>query len=205
MEGLTIRPATPEDQQRVAEIVGGDPTEEVARLIGNRRLAREVSIMLNNAPQSTQNWRHSTVAELDGKIVGVIQGGTEIGEPVLTWVDVWNIMRIAGPLRLFAMARRFNARRRVHHEVPPGTWHVAEIDVDPKYQGRGVGRALLGWAEEQARAQGVTQMSLTTHANNPARRLYERQGYHVADTKTDPEFERYTGIRGRHLMLKDLT
>jgi len=47
-------------------------------------------------------------------------------------------------------------------------------------------------------------MSLTTHTSNPARRLYERHGYRVVETRTDPAYERYTGIEGRVLMVKEL-
>jgi len=47
-------------------------------------------------------------------------------------------------------------------------------------------------------------MSLTTTTINPARRLYERHGFHVVETKTDGAYERYTGIAGRHLMVKEL-
>ena len=47
-------------------------------------------------------------------------------------------------------------------------------------------------------------MSLSTTTVNPARRLYEHHGFRVAQTLTDPWYERVTGISGRHLMLKDL-
>ena len=63
---------------------------------------------------------------------------------------------------------------------------------------------MLGWAEAQARAGGHKVMSLSTTTVNPARRLYERHGFRVAQTLTDPGYERVTGISGRHLMLKDL-
>jgi hypothetical protein len=45
-------------------------------------------------------------------------------------------------------------------------------------------------------------MTLTTHTANPARRLYERKGFTVTRTATDPRYERYTGIQGRVLMEK---
>jgi hypothetical protein len=47
-------------------------------------------------------------------------------------------------------------------------------------------------------------MSLGTTITNPARHLYERHGFRVVETKTDPSYERYTGIPGRILMMKDL-
>ncbi len=48
-------------------------------------------------------------------------------------------------------------------------------------------------------------MSLITTTTNPARRLYERHGYRVVETRADAAYERYTGIAGRYLMVKELT
>lgn len=45
---------------------------------------------------------------------------------------------------------------------------------------------------------------LTTTTGNPARRLYERKGYTVTATRTDPAYERYTGAAGRVFMEKPL-
>ena len=48
-------------------------------------------------------------------------------------------------------------------------------------------------------------MSLVTTVVNPARHLYERQGFKVVETRTDAEYERMTGIPGRNLMVKELS
>lgn len=71
-------------------------------------------------------------------------------------------------------------------------------------RGNGVGAALLQQAEAEARIQSSTQLSLTTATNNPARRLYEREGFRLVETRTDPEFEHATGVAGRVLMVKSL-
>ena len=47
-------------------------------------------------------------------------------------------------------------------------------------------------------------MSLTTSTANPARRLYERHGFRVVETRTDTAYKRYTEIDGRYLMVKDI-
>ena len=79
-----------------------------------------------------------------------------------------------------------------------------EIQADLAYRNRGIGGALLWYAEAKAREGGYARMSLTTTTINPARRLYERHGFRVVETLTDTDYERYTGIEGRHLMVKDL-
>ena len=74
----------------------------------------------------------------------------------------------------------------------------------PEQPVRVPGGAALRFAEKEARRDGHSAMSLITTIVNPARRLYERQGFRVVETRTDPDYERYTGIPGRVLMVKEL-
>ncbi|MFE1755406.1 GNAT family N-acetyltransferase [Streptomyces anandii] len=61
--------------------------------------------------------------------------------------------------------------------------HVRQIRglaVDGEARGRGVGRALLRAAVEEARRQGARRISLRVLGHNtPARRLYESEGFVV--------------------------
>ena len=65
----------------------------------------------------------------------------------------------------------------------PSNAHVLQIQglgVDPAYQGRGVGQALLEAAAEEARRRGARKLSLRVlGSNTTARRLYERCGFAV--------------------------
>ena len=60
-----------------------------------------------------------------------------------------------------------------------GTGWVATIGVDPRYQRRGIGRALLHACEEKTR---LPRMKLTVRmSNEPAISLYEKEGYRFVD------------------------
>jgi len=57
---------------------------------------------------------------------------------------------------------------------------ISGFAVDPAFQRRGVGIALLDAAAEEARARGARRLTLRVLApNEVARRLYERAGYVV--------------------------
>ena len=65
------------------------------------------------------------------------------------------------------------------HELRAGEAYVEYLSVTEEARGRGVGTALLRFAEAAARAEGATFMSLGVVRGNPALRLYERVGYRV--------------------------
>ena len=56
--------------------------------------------------------------------------------------------------------------------------NIATIDVHPNYRRRGIGSTLLEFAEEHARQEGTTTMTLQVETTNTsAIRLYHRHGY----------------------------
>jgi GNAT superfamily N-acetyltransferase len=67
----------------------------------------------------------------------------------------------------------YSRRRQAKDEL-----YISLIAVDPDYQGRGIGRALLGAAEAEARASGAVAVLLHTASTNAtARAAYARAGY----------------------------
>jgi ribosomal protein S18 acetylase RimI-like enzyme len=60
-------------------------------------------------------------------------------------------------------------------------WWIWDVEVDPAWRGRGVGRTVLRLAEDEARACGATEIGLQVFADNSAaRHLYQALGYHEA-------------------------
>jgi ribosomal protein S18 acetylase RimI-like enzyme len=204
MQGLTVRKATTGDTDRIAEIMAGEPGQEAVAIAGCQEAARKFGMALVRLPGSPQGWQRSTVAELEGNVVGVLQTSPANESFRLTPRLVLLAVRTFG-LGIVSVLGRFRARLRVNPELPVNAWYIGELDVDPAHRNRGIGGALLDYAEAEAKGLGYRRMSLQTTTVNPARRLYERHGFSVVETRTDPTYERYTGIAGRHLMVKELS
>lgn len=71
--------------------------------------------------------------------------------------------------------------------VRPGVYEVAKMAVAEQYRGRGIGRKLLAYVIEQARASGATLLTLVTNdtlAN--AIHLYESLGFRHLPPEPSP-------------------
>jgi ribosomal protein S18 acetylase RimI-like enzyme len=65
------------------------------------------------------------------------------------------------------------------HKVKAGEAYVYMLTVDPEARGKGVGTALLKWADGVGKNRDCTFMSLEVIHGNKAIGLYEREGYVV--------------------------
>ena len=75
----------------------------------------------------------------------------------------------------------------------PATDHllVDNVAVDPRHHGRGFGRRLLEYAEQQARRRGLPALRLYTNAAMTENlSLYPRLGYTEVDRRIDDGFDR---------------
>lgn len=202
---LRYRTATASDSDVLADLVVGAPDQEITRvtmrLLGISRFegARE---LFRIAWRAGENWKASTLAELDGKPVGLLQTG--FSSTRITPRLAIAAARKLPPLVLLRMPRRLRIRARVIPHMPPGAYVISELHVTPARRGEGLGASILEHAECEARSGGLSEMALMTLTTNPARRLYERFGFQVRSTRTDPEFRRITGAEGNLLMVKRL-
>lgn len=201
---LTFRMAAPADREALRAIVGGEPTaEQLAVAGGDARKARRFRALAMSGVSGPAGIERTTVAVDATHVVGLLQSGAEAGDSI-TPALAWGVIRIFGPVGVFRFLRRDRLRAKVHIAAPAGTYHIAELHVSSARRNAGIGAALLREAERQARAGGFAAISLTTSTDNPARRLYQRHGFEVVETRTDPEYRALTGVDGRVLMVKRL-
>lgn len=77
----------------------------------------------------------------------------------------------------------------------PKSLHVRRLAVDPAFQRRGVGRALISWAEAEGRRRGYDQLTLGVRLALPAvLEFYRRLGYDVVAEHAHPGYDRPTWV-----------
>ena len=78
----------------------------------------------------------------------------------------------------------------VQYETQAG-FYIDTVAVLPRRQGTGLGRALLVFAEDEARRRGFRSISLCTHVKMTENQLlYPRIGYVEYDRKPDQGYDR---------------
>lgn len=113
-------------------------------------------------------WTSVTMAEVDGEVAGMLLGyrKDDAFEPVPA--EVTGFMRPIEELEAEAN----------------GTWFISMLGVHLRWRSRGVGSALLEVAEikrDETSAKGLAL--IVEDGNAGARRLYERLGYAVRDSR----------------------
>lgn len=129
-------------------------------------------------------WRNHWVGELNGQVVAVGAGyGAEV-QWDFTLAAARQILGFFGWRHAGAViARGLRVERII--APPKGDMHyLAHLGVDPAWQGRGIGQALIGHLAAEAARRGRSRLALDVAVSNPrAQALYERCGFVVLDEK----------------------
>jgi ribosomal protein S18 acetylase RimI-like enzyme len=63
------------------------------------------------------------------------------------------------------------------------TWHISVVYVLPQFRRGGIGSRLIARMLDCGRAAGIEQCDLNVLSQNPAKSLYEKHGFSVAEVK----------------------
>ncbi len=205
MDGaLTIRPATPDDAPAGAYLVHLAMGRLADFLLGFNEptRAREVLARLFAAENNRFSHRFVALIETGGKATGLLMAypaRVMNGLALPMAKQLLNIYGISGVARFLHRVRPLISIK----EAETDEYFISTLAVLPEFQGRGIGARLLGHAEAQAKAGGLSKCSLTVEFENvAARRLYERPGYQIVETIPIRELERRIGYRGFYRMVK---
>jgi ribosomal protein S18 acetylase RimI-like enzyme len=82
--------------------------------------------------------------------------------------------------------------------------HIGDIQIQAQLQGRGAGSAALKLIETIARDRGMIEITLNVFHENPARVLYERNGFRAVDVSADKWAMRKQLAPPRHIAQQEI-
>ena len=179
---LVLRPAALEDAEAVAPLLYA-ADQEVWDFIFAHGGATATAYLADAFRQGTGLWGPKTcsAAVLDERVVGVAAAWIPAEYPALERQTSRHIRGYYGPLSAAQVVFR---SLLVGTCMPPpkgDVAYLAALGVADDLRGRGIGTALVTQVMAEARAQGLSSLTLDVSAARPqAQRLYERMGFVVA-------------------------
>ncbi|RJF83619.1 GNAT family N-acetyltransferase [Azospirillum cavernae] len=164
---LTLRPACADDAPELARLItiaGGGVYEFLLDGLYPDLSAREMLTPGLAGRTGSLSYRQSGVAELDGRVIGVVHG-----YPV-DWIRTEDYSGLP-PDRVEHLASFSQTQDW-------GSYFLSALAVDEAFRRQGVAARLLGWFAERARGGGFDRVTLHVWADNDAaRRLYAKEGF----------------------------
>ncbi len=164
---ILVRPASVADRWAIGEILTSGFFEKFARIFGPD--PERVKRILSELPPSGRVY----VAELEGKVVGTLTLVTGEERPTALWPVLRRHLSFVRALWAFFILLLLGTAA-----PDPDTAVIEAVAVLPEARGRGVGRALMSQALEEARRAGRRRVALyVVEGNEPAVRLYASLGF----------------------------
>ncbi|MCJ7696357.1 MAG: GNAT family N-acetyltransferase [Anaerolineaceae bacterium] len=179
---IKIRSAILSDGQLFAKLVFQSYPRFVQNGIGLGKEERAKNIILKLFPKPKHRFSkdHTIVAEIQGKKAGiaVLIPGKKLARANNSFgFKLLPMYRVKGKLFLI---QRFSPFVFIK-EADKRELLISNISVLPRYQGQGVGKALVKAAEKQAKAEGCTSVTVLVGIQNThARHFFENLGYKVS-------------------------
>lgn len=83
---------------------------------------------------------------------------------------------------------------------------IETLNVNPVYQGYGIGKKLLLGAEEDIFSKNIKKIRLEVSTGNiPAIKLYQKSGFRVSGILKDYYYHNHFGTKNAYRMVKELT
>ncbi|MFO7170122.1 MAG: GNAT family N-acetyltransferase [Chloroflexota bacterium] len=173
---IDIRPARMDDIYPILRLHREAFADKFGAAFGANGAARGIEAM-------AEAWRRQGISALRGMIVAVADGEVIGTISLRTW-EMGNDSSGAAELAFHQVLGIWGALRSIFalslldHQIERGEGYITDVAVHGRYRRRGVARALLARAEEDARLRNKRYLGLyVSAANSAARRLYTRAGF----------------------------
>ncbi|MBW7477632.1 GNAT family N-acetyltransferase [Paenibacillus oenotherae] len=165
-----IRLSRPDEGQYVVPLLYAAIGSDIAAMLtGEREAQRAMEVMLDFFGQQGNrlSYENVVVAEADGHPVGCVlfYHGSAIGD-------------LDRPLLNRVAMLTNNPDVSFTREAQEDEFYLDSLAVDDRYQGRGIGGALIAAFEAAGRARGFDRLALIViRGNDKAKALYIKKGY----------------------------
>lgn len=194
-----IRPARPDDAPLAAVTFRLSMGDFADHLFGsNGRAAEMALIKLFSRNAGRLGYEHAFVIEHHKRAYGMLVSfpGADVNR--LSFATA-RFLPMAFGMHTFGFIRRALSLTSAR-EAEADEYYISNIAILPAAHGQGYGPRLLNYADEQARAHGLSKCSLMVSPTNKAAiRLYKKHGYEIVSTH-----HHKNPIASYHRMVKNL-
>lgn len=201
----SIHPSLPKDALPAISLIRLSMGNEADWLFGMEK-GHPTDIVLASLFRKRKNrLSHDScwLTKMGEKVVGLLLAypGRRIRQRDL--VTGWQLLGIFGLPATIRLAMRQPLYGNLR-EAEADEFYISNLAVPAEMQGRGIGKSLLSFAEEQATAAGFSKCSLIVTFDNPAIQIYEHCGYRICRSFSIPHQVIAHGSGGYHRMVKVL-
>ena len=208
--GIIIRPARLQEASLGAQLMFyAGPSYMLAFFGKTEDKAVGVLRRMFPLPGHMTSYSYAFVAEDKGKVVGLFSGldgksWRTSGQASWMYGPVW---WIAAPLwQIPRMIEAFDDFRKAVPPVSNEEYYIEHLAVLPELRGQGIGKQLMEFAENQARASGLKRVVLDVEIENEgARQFYQRLGFQEAKKVTNPSYCRRFNFQGSFRVVKTIS
>lgn len=203
---VSIRPALPADGHLAADLIFATGPD-LFDFVFYRDKQKNLDLIKRLFAEETNSFSHSCahMAELAGQIAGLVHvvdvEEKKLGNRTLGGCLVKEIGWFACLIRM----PRFIIVDRLIPEIGKNTYYIQHLATRKNFRGRGIGRSLLEFCEQQAVRRRLDRLMLDVESKNDAAiRLYQSFGFRITREIDSRVFRRKYDFEGLYRMVKKL-
>jgi ribosomal protein S18 acetylase RimI-like enzyme len=205
-QATIIRPAGPTDSDLVSRLIYLTMGIEADWLFGYRKERSTLqvlqSLFLHRNNRMGINLTY--LAEYTGQACGLLLAFPGKLLSRLNWMTGWHFLQAFGPVGIAQLIWKQSAYGDLI-ETEVDEFYISNLAVLPEFQGKGIGRLMMEYAEKLAFESGLNKCSLIVAlGHEKACKMYERLGYRIIQTYINHHPKVSEGSGGYHRMVKIL-
>lgn len=162
---------------------------------------------LYSSPKNIFASKHSYWLFENKNRVGFVLGYHGDCETELILQTIWCVLKKHkfNPIISTQLLKNFFVFQKMTLDVPKNMYYIAHFAILPEHHRKGLGSQMMTMLEEKLRERGFEYVCLdVATSNKPAIGLYEKFGFSITATLTNPDIEKKTGLLSRYRMEKKL-